>query len=144
MTTILLLNGPNLNLLGKRSPGIYGKSTLSDIEISVKNLGSELGVEVATAQTNSEGGMIDQIHGAGDLDGLIINPGAYGHYSFAIRDAIEAVPVPCIEVHISNIYAREAFRHNSVISPVVDGVICGLGVQGYELAVRALVALLDL
>lgn len=144
MTTILLLNGPNLNLLGKRNPGIYGASTLADIETSVKNLGSELGVEVVAAQTNSEGRMVDHIHGAGDLDGLIINPGAYGHYSVAIRDAIEAVSVPCVEVHISNIYARETFRHNSVISPVVDGVICGLGAQGYELAVRALVALLDL
>ncbi len=142
MTTVLLLNGPNLDLLGKRDPGVYGSSTLADIELSARRVGSELGVAVETAQTNSEGGMVDEIHRAGALDGLIINPGAYGHYSYAIRDAIEAISVPCIEVHISNIHAREEFRHTSVISPVVNGVICGLGVHGYELALRALAALI--
>lgn len=142
MTTVLLLNGPNLDLLGKRDPGVYGTSTLADIELSAKRVGGELGVQVEAAQTNSEGGMVDEIHRAGGLDGLIINPGAYGHYSYAIRDAIEAISVPCIEVHISNIHAREEFRHTSVISPVVRGVICGLGVHGYELALRALAVLI--
>ncbi len=142
MTTVLLLNGPNLDLLGKRDPGVYGTSTLADIELSAKRVGGELGVQVEAAQTNSEGGMVDEIHRAGGLDGLIINPGAYGHYSYAIRDAIEAISVPCIEVHISNIHAREEFRHTSVISPVVRGVICGLGGHGYELALRALAVLI--
>ena len=142
MTTVLLLNGPNLDLLGKRNPGVYGSSTLADVELSARRVGSELGIQVETSKTNSEGGMVDEIHRAGELDGLIINPGAYGHYSLAIRDAIEAVAVPCVEVHISNIYAREQFRHTSVISPVVKGVICGLGVHGYELALRALADLL--
>ncbi len=142
MTTVLLLNGPNLDLLGKRDPGVYGSSTLADVELSARRVGSELGVQVETAQTNNEGGMVDEIHRAGALDGLIINPGAYGHYSYAIRDAIEAIDVPCIEVHISNIHAREEFRHTSVISPVVKGVICGLGVHGYELALRALAVLI--
>lgn len=139
MTTVLLLNGPNLNLLGLRNPDVYGTTTLADLERMVIELGASLGVEVRTAQSNSEGGMVDHVHEARHIDGLVINPGAYAHTSYAIRDAIEAVPVPCIEVHISNIHARETFRHTSVLSPVVDGFVCGCGVFGYELALRALV-----
>ena len=139
---VLLINGPNLNLLGLRDPKVYGSTTLADIEARVKALGAELGVEVQTFQSNSEGALIDAIHGARFLGGIVIDPGAYAHYSYAMRDAIDAVPVPCIEIHISNVHARDAFRHTSVISPVVDGFICGVGVYGYELALHALVHLL--
>jgi len=139
VTTVLLLNGPNLNLLGLRNPEVYGSTTLADVEQAVTTLGASLGVGVRTAQSNSEGGMVDHVHEARHLDGIVINPGAYAHTSYAIRDAVEAVPVPCVEVHISNIHAREEFRHTSVLSPVVDGFICGCGVFGYELALRALV-----
>ena len=136
---VLLINGPNLNLLGLRDPKVYGSTTLADIEARVKALGAELDVEVETFQSNSEGALIDAIHQARFLSGSVINPGAYAHYSYALRDAIDAVPVPCIEIHISNVHARDAFRHTSVISPVVDGFICGVGVYGYELALQALV-----
>ena len=139
MTAIQLLNGPNLNLLGLRNPAVYGSTTLADVERAVTELGASLGVEVRCAQSNSEGGLVDLIHQARELDGIVINPGAYAHTSYAMRDAIEAVPVPCVEVHISNIHAREEFRHTSVLSPVVDGFICGCGVFGYELGLRALV-----
>ncbi len=138
-TKVLLLNGPNLNLLGTRNPGVYGAATLADVEAAVAALGADLGVEVTAAQSNSEGTLVDRIHEARGMDGIVINPGAYGHYSYAIRDAIESVSLPCIEVHISNIHAREEFRHRSVISPVVDGFICGCGVYGYQLALRAVV-----
>jgi 3-dehydroquinate dehydratase-2 len=140
MTThVMLLNGPNLNLLGERDSEVYGSATLADVESAFVELAAELGVEVVTAQSNSEGVLVDRIHEARSLDGIVINPGAYAHYSYAIRDAVEAVRVPCVEVHISNIHAREDFRHRSVISPVVDGFICGCGVYGYELALRALI-----
>jgi len=139
MTThVMLLNGPNLNLLGVRDSKVYGSLTLAEVESAFVKLAAQLGVEVVTAQSNSEGVLVDRIHEARSLDGIVINPGAYAHYSYAIRDAIEAVPVPCVEVHISNIHAREEFRHRSVISPVVAGFICGCGVYGYELALRAL------
>jgi len=139
MTThVMLLNGPNLNLLGVRDSKVYGSLTLAEVESAFVKLAAQLGVEVVTAQSNSEGVLVDRIHEARSMDGIVINPGAYAHYSYAIRDAIEAVPVPCVEVHISNIHAREEFRHRSVISPVVAGFICGCGVYGYELALRAL------
>lgn len=125
-------------MLGERDPKIYGSTTLADIERRAIDLGAELGLDVRCAQSNSEGGMVDLIHEAGRGLGLVINPGAYGHYSYAIRDAIEVLAIPVIEIHISNIHAREDFRHTSVISPVVSGFICGCGVFGYELALRAL------
>lgn len=138
-SSVLLLNGPNLNLLGTRDPTTYGSDTLGDIERRVIDLGAELGVKVKCAQSNSEGSMVDYIHEARHGLGVIINPGAYGHYSYAIRDAIEVLSIPVIEIHVSNIHAREEFRRTSVISPVVSGFICGCGVFGYELALRALV-----
>ncbi len=138
-TSILLLNGPNLNLLGARDPKVYGSATLKEVESRVTELGVELGVDVRCAQSNSEGEIIDLLHEARHGMGVIINPGAYGHYSYAIRDAVEALEIPVVEVHISNIHAREEFRHVSVISPVVNGFVSGFGVLGYELALRALV-----
>jgi len=141
--SVLLLNGPNLNLLGEREPGIYGSQTLKTIEERVIELGVALGINVRCAQSNSEGELVGLVHGARHGQGLIINPGAYAHYSYAIRDAVAAISVPCIEVHMSNVHAREEFRHTSVLSPVVDGVICGCGSFGYELALRALIHQLD-
>jgi len=135
--TVLVLNGPNLNLLGSRTPEIYGTTTLGEIEENLVSLGKSLGVEVVCRQSNGEGEMIDAIQGT--YDALVINPGAYAHYSLAIRDAIEAVARPTIEVHISNIFARESFRSVSVLSPVVAGVISGVGTLGYEFALRAVV-----
>ena len=141
--SVLLLNGPNLNLLGEREPGVYGSQTLKTIEDRVIELGVELGVSVRCAQSNSEGELVGLVHGARHGQGLIINPGAYAHYSYAIRDAIASISIPCIEIHMSNVHAREEFRHTSVVSPVVDGFICGCGSFGYELALRALVHQLD-
>jgi len=141
--SVLLLNGPNLNLLGEREPGIYGSQTLKTIEERVIELGVELGVNVRCAQSNSEGELVGLVHGARHGQGLIINPGAYAHYSYAIRDAVAAISVLCIEIHMSNVHAREEFRHTSVLSPVVDGFICGCGSFGYELALRALIHQLD-
>jgi 3-dehydroquinate dehydratase II len=141
--SVLLLNGPNLNLLGEREPGVYGSQTLASIEARIVELGVELGVDVRCAQSNSEGELVGLVHGARHGQGLIINPGAYAHYSYAIRDAIAAISVPCIEIHLSNVHAREEFRHTSVISPVVDGFICGCGAFGYELALRAVVNQLE-
>jgi 3-dehydroquinate dehydratase-2 len=142
--SVLLLNGPNLNLLGEREPGVYGNQTLKAVEARVIEVGVELGVSVRCAQSNSEGELVGLVHGARHRQGLIINPGAYAHYSYAIRDAIASVSIPCIEIHMSNVHAREEFRHTSVVSPVVDGFICGCGSFGYELALRALVHQLDL
>ncbi len=140
MTSILVLNGPNLNLLGTRQTGIYGKLTLADIEQLCRRTAQELGVSVAFAQDNSEGALVDQIHLArGRHDGLILNAGAYTHSSIALRDAIAGTELPTIELHLSNIFARESFRHVSYLSPVAIGVICGFGAQGYPLALRALV-----
>jgi 3-dehydroquinate dehydratase-2 len=141
--SVLLLNGPNLNLLGEREPGVYGSQTLKSIEERVVQLGVELGVNVRCTQSNSEGELVGLVHGARHGQGLIINPGAYAHYSYAIRDAIAAISTPCIEVHMSNVHAREEFRHTSVLSPVVDGFICGCGSFGYELALRALIHQLE-
>ena len=137
MKKILVINGPNLNLLGTREPEIYGKTTLKDIENKIKNRAEQLKVEVECFQSNHEGEIVDKICGAkGNFDAIIINPAAYTHTSVAIRDAFAAVDIPAIEVHISNVYSREEFRHNSLIAPVVVGQIAGLGIQGYILAVE--------
>ncbi|KXG11235.1 type II 3-dehydroquinate dehydratase [Anoxybacillus rupiensis] len=139
MARLLLINGPNLNLLGKREPHVYGSGTLHDLEQQLISFASERETELACVQSNHEGDIIEQIHAAdGVYDGVILNAGAFTHYSYAIRDAIASVNVPVIEVHISNIHAREPFRHESVIAPVVIGQIVGLGVTGYRLAILAL------
>ena len=136
--SILLLNGPNLNLLGKREPEIYGYETLKDVEKKCIQLGKELGVKIYCAQHNSEGGLIDLVQAArGKRDAIIINPGGYTHTSVALRDALAAADMPVYEVHISNIHKREEFRHHSYITGIAVGMICGLGTQGYLLALRA-------
>ncbi len=138
---ILLINGPNLNLLGTREPAHYGRTTLASIEEAVRARAASLPspVDVAVCQSNHEGVIIDFIHAEGlAADGIIINPGAFTHYSYAIRDALSAVAKPVIEVHISNVHAREAFRHHSVIAPIATGQIVGLGADGYLLALEFL------
>jgi 3-dehydroquinate dehydratase II len=138
-TPVFVLNGPNLNVLGKREPAIYGGSSLGDIERDCKVTGKTLGLSVDFRQTNQEGTLVDWIQEAAEnARGIVINPGAYSHTSVAIQDAIRAGGVPVIEVHLSNIFARERFRHHSFVSPVAAGVICGLGAQGYLLALEAL------
>ncbi|AGT07240.1 type II 3-dehydroquinate dehydratase [Paracoccus aminophilus] len=140
--TILIINGPNLNLLGKRQPEIYGRDTLADVIAACTQLGQELGLGIADFQSNHEGAIIDRIHEArGTTAGIIINPGAYSHTSVAILDALNIYEDPVIEVHISNIHKRESFRHHSYISHRADGVIAGLGVEGYQLALRRLATL---
>jgi 3-dehydroquinate dehydratase II len=139
MKKILMLKGPNLNRLGKREPEIYGARTLKDLEERMIQLGAESQVEVICFQSNHEGELIDKLHEAEDtdIDGIIFNPGAFTHYSYGIRDAIAGIDCPVIEVHISNVYQREEFRHKSVIAPVSAGQIAGLGFLGYELALEA-------
>ena len=140
---IAVLNGPNLNLLGEREPSIYGKETLADVERRVGVVAAELGVTVTFAQRNGEGELIDLMHALrGRADGAIINAGAYTHTSLALRDAMAAVRVPFVEVHLSNIYAREPERRHSMLAPAAMGIIAGLGALGYELALRGLVAAL--
>lgn len=137
--TIFVLNGPNLNMLGKREPGIYGGKTLKDIENDCVKTGIELGFTVECFQSNHEGVLVDRLHEANDrASGVVINPGAYGHTSIALHDAIRAISVPVLEVHISNIHAREEFRHKSMIAPAAKGMICGLGPYGYVAALHAL------
>lgn len=140
---VFLVNGPNLNLLGTREPGLYGHVTLAEIEARVRSLGRELGLEVECVQSNSEGGLVDAVQAAaGRAAAIILNPAAYTHTSIALRDAITAVGLPAVEVHLSNIHAREEFRHASLTAPACRGVIAGFGAEGYLLALRAVAALL--
>ena len=139
-----MLNGPNLNMLGRREPGIYGGATLAAIEASCREAGNRLDLEVDFRQTNHEGVLVDWIQEAADRSkGIAINPGAFTHTSVALHDALRAVGLPVIEVHLSNIFARESFRHHSYVSPVAAGVICGLGPHGYVLALEALARLVQ-
>jgi 3-dehydroquinate dehydratase II len=138
---LAVLNGPNLNLLGTREPEIYGTTTLADIESRLRAVARELGVDLSFAQTNHEGALIDAIQGLrGTADGVIINAGAYSHTSLAIRDALSAVAIPYVEVHLSNIFAREPERRHSALASGATAVLCGFGAYGYELALRGLVA----
>lgn len=142
---ILVLHGPNLNLLGRREPDVYGATTLDEIDQRLTDLAGDRGFEIVISQSNYEGALVDQIQRYGWVaSGIIINPGALTHYSIAVRDAISAVPAPAVEVHLSNIAARESFRHHSVISAVARGTIAGLGATGYELALRFLMDAIDL
>jgi 3-dehydroquinate dehydratase-2 len=143
MERILLIHGPNLNLLSMREVGIYGHESLDSIDQKCQALAKELGIELEAHHSNSEGEIIDLIHAArGSAAGIVINPGAYTHYSYAIRDALAAVNLPAVEVHLSNIYSREEFRHKSVIAPVVSGQISGFGAKSYLLGLRAIVEFL--
>jgi 3-dehydroquinate dehydratase, type II len=145
MTKVLVLNGPNLNLLGRREPEIYGRDTLDDINARLKALAATAQVELESFQSNGEQALIERIHAAGaeGVDFIIINPAAFTHTSVALRDALLGVGIPFIEVHLSNVHAREPFRHHSYLSDVAVGVICGLGPLGYEFALRAALARLS-
>lgn len=141
MISILVLHGPNLNLLGLREPGVYGSVTLDEINQELIQVAQRLGVQVSVLQSNHEGVIVDAIHGAiGEHQGILINAGAYTHTSVAIRDALAGVAIPTVEVHLSNIYRREAFRHHSYIAPVAIGQISGFGADSYYLGLHALVA----
>ena len=144
MPSVLVLNGPNLNMLGIREPAIYGSETLKDVEARCAARGKSLGVTVDFRQTNMEGELVGWVQQASaGAAGLVLNAGAYTHTSIALHDALRACGVPVIEVHLSNIYKREAFRHHSYVSPVANGVICGFGGHGYELALEALSTILS-
>ena len=136
---VLVLNGPNLNMLGKRQPEIYGRETLADVERACRAEAARLGLAIEFAQSNHEGALVDRIQAARKQNSaIVINAGAYTHTSVALLDALNAAELPAVEVHLSNIYKREAFRHHSYISPAAVGVIAGLGIQGYVLALQAL------
>jgi 3-dehydroquinate dehydratase-2 len=140
---IAVINGPNLNLLGTREPALYGIDTLADIESRLLKVAKELGVELSFSQHNGEGQIVDAIHGLrGHVDGLLLNAGAYSHTSLAIRDALVGVKIPFVEIHLTNIYAREPERRRSAIADAAVAVICGFGAYGYELALRGLVKML--
>lgn len=140
MTNILVLHGPNLNLLGQREPDVYGQIGLEDIDLALRELAAQNDSKVRTLQSNHEGALIDAMHEAqGWADGILINPGALTHTSYSLRDAIAAVEIPCVEVHLSNIYKREPFRHKSVLAPVCVGQISGFGWRSYTLGFKALV-----
>ena len=145
MKTLLILNGPNLNLLGTREPAVYGSTTLADLQARCEADGQRLGFAVECFQSNHEGALIDRLHeagkrfAAGELAGVVFNPGAFTHTSVALFDAIQGVqPLPVIEVHISNVHAREPFRHHSYVSPAAAGLVVGFGVDGYRLAIEGL------
>ena len=144
MKTVLVLNGPNLNLLGTREPAVYGSTTLADVEALCQRSGQALGLAVECRQSNHEGVLIDAIHeagrehAAGRLVGVVLNAGAYTHTSVALHDAIKGSGVPVVEVHISNVHAREPFRHHSFLSPAAAGIVVGFGIDGYRLAIDAL------
>ncbi len=143
--TLLVLNGPNLNLLGQREPAVYGAATLADVEALCRATGERLGLEVECLQSNHEGVLIDALQAAGrgvkagQVLGVVFNPGAYTHTSVALHDAIKGAEVPVVEIHISNVHAREAFRHHSYVSPAAAGIVVGFGVDGYRLAIEGLV-----
>ena len=143
MARVLLLHGPNLNLLGKREPEIYGRQTLDDIVTAARSVASELGVEIESFQSNSEGALVDRIQAAaGVVDAIVFNPAAYSHTSIALRDAVVASALPVVEVHLSNIHRREAFRKHSYLSDVVAGQVVGFGAESYLLGLRAAVSIL--
>lgn len=140
---LLVLNGPNLNLLGRREPALYGRDTLADVEHRLTALGGSLGVTLTCVQRNGEGELVDAVHAAGTgsprADGVVVNAGAYSHTSLALRDALAGVSLPYVEVHVTNVYAREPERHHSMLAPGAIGVVCGLGTLGYDLALQGLV-----
>ena len=144
MPKVIVLNGPNLNLLGQREPAVYGAATLADVEALCRETGARLGVEVECLQSNHEGVLIDALHAAGrgvkagEVVGVVFNPGAYTHTSVALHDAIKGAEVPVVEIHISNVHARESFRHHSHVSPAAAGIVVGFGVGGYVLAIEGL------
>ncbi len=135
---VLVLNGPNLNLLGTREPGVYGNATLADIEATLRREGAAAGAQVECFQSNHEGALIDRIHAAreGGVGFILINPGGLTHTSVALRDALAGVAIPFVEVHLSNVHQREPFRHHSYLSPIAVGVICGFGASGYSMALQ--------
>lgn len=142
--TVAVIHGPNLNLLGTRETSVYGSATLDDINASIRSLAAELGCEVTLSQHSGEGEIIGAVHCAAAAGhAIVVNPGAYAHYSYAIRDALAASDVPKIEVHLTNVFAREDFRRTSVIAPAVHGVVAGFGAESYLLALRAVAAMLD-
>ena len=144
MPTVFILNGPNLNLLGVREPAVYGHDTLGDIEERCIARAASLNLQIDFRQTNHEGQLVDWIHEAREsADGIVLNAGALTHTSVAVLDALSAADLPAIEVHLSNIFRRESFRHHSYVSLAANGVICGLGPQGYELALEAIAALIE-
>lgn len=142
MVKVLVIHGPNLNLTGRRQPEIYGSTTLEEIDRDLRALGKELGAELQTLQSNHEGTIIDHLHSAAArFDAIVLNPGGLSHNSVSLRDAIAAIQVPVVEVHLSNIHAREPFRHTSLVTPVAAGQIVGFGPQSYQLGLRAAVAI---